>query len=131
MIPRFLLFNSVQLVGTIWPTYLISLLGQGVKSSVFLLIYYNYFGSYPASMDEAARIDGAGPIKIFFRIAIPMAKPALIVTYLFRSSGSGTIRCNCPSFRPEPLRRCRCIYNNLRNGLTSYTRLLASAPGAR
>ncbi len=83
MIPRFLLFNSVQLVGTIWPTYLISLLGQGVKSSVFLLIYYNYFGSYPASMDEAARIDGAGPIKIFFRIAIPMAKPALIVTYLF------------------------------------------------
>ena len=83
MIPRFLLFNSYKLVGTIWPMYLITLFGQGVKSSVFLLIYYNYFGSYPKSIDEAARIDGAGPLRIFFSIAMPMAKPALVVTYLF------------------------------------------------
>lgn len=83
MIPRFLLFNSYKLVGTIWPMYLITLFGQGVKSSVFLLIYYNYFGSYSKSIDEAARIDGAGPLRIFFSIALPMAKPALVVTYLF------------------------------------------------
>ena len=82
-IPRFLLFNTYGLVGTIWPMYLICLLGQGIKSSVFLLIYYNYFGSYPKAMDEAAKIDGAGPWKIFFRIALPMAKPALVLTYLF------------------------------------------------
>lgn len=83
MIPRFLLFNSYKLVGTVWPMYLITLFGQGVKSSVFLLIYYNYFGSYSKSIDEAARIDGAGPLRIFFSIALPMAKPALVVTYLF------------------------------------------------
>ena len=83
MIPRFLLFNSYKMVGTIWPMYLITLFGQGVKSSVFLLIYYNYFGSYSKSIDEAARIDGAGPLRIFFSIAMPMAKPALVVTYLF------------------------------------------------
>ena len=82
-IPRFLLFNTYKLVGTIWPMYLICLLGQGIKSSVFLLIFYNYFSSYPKAMDEAAKIDGAGPWKIFFRIAIPMAKPALVLTYLF------------------------------------------------
>ena len=82
-IPRFLLFNAYKLVGTIWPMYLICLLGQGIKSSVFLLIFYNYFGSYPKAMDEAAKIDGAGPWKIFFRIALPMAKPALVLTYLF------------------------------------------------
>lgn len=82
-IPRFLLFNTYKLVGTIWPMYLICLLGQGIKSSVFLLIFYNYFSSYPKAMDEAAKIDGAGPWKIFIRIAIPMAKPALVLTYLF------------------------------------------------
>ena len=48
MIPRFLLFNTYQMIGTIWPIYLISALGQGVKSSVFLLIYYNFFNSYQA-----------------------------------------------------------------------------------
>lgn len=83
MIPRFLLFNSYKMIGTIWPVYLISLLGQGVKSSVFLLIYYNFFNSYPKSLDEAARLDGAGPLKIFFRIALPMARPAIVLTYLF------------------------------------------------
>ena len=83
MIPRFLLFNTYQMIGTIWPIYLISALGQGVKSSVFLLIYYNFFNSYPKSLDEAAKIDGAGPVKVFFKIALPMAKPALVLTYLF------------------------------------------------
>ena len=83
MIPRFLLFNSYQMIGTVWPVYLISALGQGVKSSVFLLIYYNFFNSYPKSLDEAAKIDGAGPVKVFFKIALPMVKPALVLTYLF------------------------------------------------
>ena len=83
MIPRFLLFNTYQMIGTIWPIYLISALGQGVKSSVFLLIYYNFFNSYPKYLDEAAKIDGAGPVKVFFKIALPMAKPALVLTYLF------------------------------------------------
>lgn len=83
MIPRFLMFNSYQMIGTIWPVYLISALGQGVKSSVFLLIYYNFFNSYPKSLDEAAKIDGAGPVKVYFKIALPMVKPALVLTYLF------------------------------------------------
>lgn len=83
MIPRFLLFNSYKMIGTIWPMYVISGLGQGVKSSLFLLVYYNYFASYPKSLDEAAKIDGANGVKIFFKIAIPMAMPAIIVTYLF------------------------------------------------
>ena len=83
MIPRFLLFNSYKMIKTIWPIYIISILGQGVKSSVFLLIYYNFFSTYPKSLDEAAKIDGAGPVTIFLKIALPMAKPAIVLTYLF------------------------------------------------
>ena len=83
MIPRYLLFNSYRLIGTIWPTYLISALGQGIKSSVFLLVYYQFFSSYPKSLDEAAQIDGAGRIRIFTRIALPMAVPAIVVCFLF------------------------------------------------
>ena len=83
VIPRYLMFNSYKMIGTILPTYLISILGQGIKSSIFLLVYYNFFSSYPKSLDEAARIDGAGRARVFLRIAIPMAKPAILVSFLF------------------------------------------------
>ncbi len=83
MIPRFLLFNSYKMIGTIWPVYLISILGQGIKSSIFLLVYYNFFSTYPRALDEAARIDGAGRFKVFIKIALPMAKPAIVVCFLF------------------------------------------------
>lgn len=83
VIPRYLLFNSQGMIGTIWPMFLISFLGQGVKSSVFLLVYYLFFSSYPKSLDEAAQIDGAGRLRIFCQIAVPMAIPAAVVCFLF------------------------------------------------
>lgn len=83
MIPRFLLFNSYGMVGTILPMYLITLLGQGIKSTIFLLVYYQFFTTYPKTLDEAAKIDGAGRLKIFYKIALPMAKPAIVVCFLF------------------------------------------------
>ena len=83
MIPRYLLFFNYKLVNTIWPSYLTAVLGQGIKSSIFLLLYYITFSSYPKSLDEAAEIDGAGKLKTFIRIAIPIAVPVIVVTFLF------------------------------------------------
>lgn len=83
LIPRYMLFNQYKLVNTIWPTMLTALGGQGVKSSVFLLVYYLFFSSYPKALDEAAMMDGAGSLRVFFQIAVPMAVPALVVTFLF------------------------------------------------
>ncbi len=83
LIPRYLLFFGWGLNGTIWPTYLISFLGQGIKSSLFLLVYYQFFASYPKSLDESAQIDGAGRLRVFFTIAIPLAVPAIVVCFLF------------------------------------------------
>ena len=83
LIPRYLMFNAYKLTNTIWPVYIISALGQGVRSSIFLLVYYQFFATIPKSLDEAAQIDGASPWRVFVKIAIPMAIPAMIVTFLF------------------------------------------------
>jgi multiple sugar transport system permease protein len=83
MIPRYLLFFGWGLNGTIWPTYLISFMGQGIKSSLFLLVYFQFFSAYPKSLDEAAQIDGAGRFRVFLTIALPMAIPAIVVCFLF------------------------------------------------
>ena len=48
-----------------------------------MIIYIAGLQAVPEDMLEAARIDGAGPLKVFFKIALPMAKPALVLTYLF------------------------------------------------
>ena len=132
MIPRFLLFNSVQLVGTIWPTYLISLLGQGVKSSVFLLIYYNYFGSYPASMDEAARIDGAGPHQNLLSY-LPFRWPNRRSSYVFvfvHLDLNDTVQ--LPQFSTGAVTTAADASTTICGTYTYiYSRLLASAPGAR
>ncbi|MBZ5640681.1 MAG: sugar ABC transporter permease [Acidobacteriia bacterium] len=42
-----------------------------------------YFDTIPKELEESARIDGAGPATVFFRIILPLAKPAVAVTALF------------------------------------------------
>jgi arabinogalactan oligomer/maltooligosaccharide transport system permease protein len=42
-----------------------------------------YFDTIPVALEEAAMIDGCGPIQSFVRIALPLARPALAVTMLF------------------------------------------------
>jgi arabinogalactan oligomer/maltooligosaccharide transport system permease protein len=42
-----------------------------------------YFDTLPRELEEAARIDGAGPWRIFFQIILPLAKPGIAVTALF------------------------------------------------
>ena len=83
MVPRYVLFKNYGFAGTPLPSLIPALLGQGIKSAVFILIFFQFFSSYPKALDEAAEIDGAGKFKIFRSIAIPMAGPAILVALLF------------------------------------------------
>lgn len=83
LIPRYVLYNQYGILNTVFPQYLPALLGQGIKSTVFILMYYMVFSSYPKAFDEAASIDGANRFKIFYKIAMPMAKSTSILTILF------------------------------------------------
>ena len=83
LIPRYVLYNQYGILNTVFPQYLPALLGQGIKSTVFILMYYMVFSSYPKAFDEAASIDGANRFKIFYKIALPMGKSTSILTILF------------------------------------------------
>ncbi|MBE5814747.1 MAG: carbohydrate ABC transporter permease [Clostridiales bacterium] len=83
-VPNFLLFNSFKMVdGTLKPFIITSILGQGFKSCLCILIFYNFHRQVPQSLIEAAEIDGAGHIKAYFQIAIPLSAAAIIVVTLF------------------------------------------------
>lgn len=83
MIPRYIMFHNYRMINTPFTSFLPAAFGQGIKGAIFILIFFQFFSSYPKSLDEAAEIDGAGRFKIFYRIAVPMAKPAIVVSILF------------------------------------------------
>lgn len=83
MIPTYVLYNNVGILGTLWAFVLPALLGNGLNSPIFILIFYQFFKQVPKVLMEAAAIDGAGHFKAFVRIAVPSAAPAIITVVLF------------------------------------------------
>lgn len=83
VIPRYILFNQLGLLGSIAAYAIPAGLGQGINSAIFILIFYQTFKTIPISLVEAARLDGAGEFKIFTNIGLPIGSSAFIITFLF------------------------------------------------
>lgn len=82
--PNYLLFQNLKMTdGTVKPFVVLALLGQGFKSVLCILIFFNFHRQVPKSLIEAAEIDGAGHIKAYFRIAIPLSMAAIVCVTLF------------------------------------------------
>ncbi len=79
-IPRYVLYHSYGFLDTVFPFYLPAAFGQGLKSAIFILIFYQFFVSYPKALDEAAEIDGCSKFRIFYQIALPTATPAVVLS---------------------------------------------------
>ena len=60
-----------------------SLLGQGIQSTFFILIFFQFFRLIPKQIEESAYLDGATSFDIFIRIALPMAVPAFIIAFTY------------------------------------------------
>jgi multiple sugar transport system permease protein len=78
-----LTYRELGLLGDIKALILPALLGQGYKSAIFILIFYQTFISLPKALEEAARLDGATNLQIFTRIALPTAVPAYLISIIF------------------------------------------------
>jgi multiple sugar transport system permease protein len=83
MMPTYLLYKKYDLLGSLSTFIYPALVGQGLKSALFILIFYQFFKKLPVVLEEAAQLDGASHVKIFYKIAVPMAVPAFIIVFLF------------------------------------------------
>lgn len=84
-IPRFLLFRELGLVDGFGPLVLPTILGG---APFFVFLFRQYFLSLPPELDEAARLDGAGPWRIYWSIGLPLAKPMLATVAIFTFLGA-------------------------------------------
>jgi multiple sugar transport system permease protein len=80
MVPLFTLFRAMGWVNTYLPLILPSFFG--VPFFIFLL--RQFFLTIPKDLSEAAKVDGANELVIFFRVVLPLAKPALAAIALFQ-----------------------------------------------
>jgi len=77
--PMFLLFSWIGWIGSLKPLWVPAFFAGAFN--VFML--RQFFMGIPKDLDEAARIDGCGNWGIFWRIILPLSKPALAVVALF------------------------------------------------
>ncbi len=83
LIPKFLVLNTLGIYNT-YPALIVPLLTDA--AGVFIM--KQFFESIPISVEEAARVDGAGTFRTFWSVVLPMARPALITITILSFQGS-------------------------------------------
>jgi ABC-type glycerol-3-phosphate transport system permease component len=78
LIPTYLLFSRYGLVGSYLPWVLWG--AAGTPYTIFL--YRQFFSGLPKELEEAAIIDGAGRIRIFVQIFLPLSRPLLVTAFV-------------------------------------------------
>ncbi|MET0673403.1 MAG: carbohydrate ABC transporter permease [Microbacterium pygmaeum] len=83
LIPKFLVINQLGMYDS-YAGMIVPLLVDA--AGVFIM--KNFFESIPVSVEEQARIDGAGTFRVFWSVVLPMARPALITIIILSFQGS-------------------------------------------
>jgi len=76
-------WGKVNILNTDWPFYLQAFFGTGIRSGLYIYIARQFFRGMPVELEEAATVDGCGPLRTYFRIMLPNAGSVLIVIARF------------------------------------------------
>ena len=81
IIPLYRMFDTLGLVDTHWPLILIPTLGAPSVLATFIM--RQFFITLPGELEEAGRVDGLGRFGLFWRICLPLARPAIGAVAIF------------------------------------------------
>jgi multiple sugar transport system permease protein len=80
LVPQYVLFLSIGWVDTILPLVVPKFLAV---DAFFIFLMVQFFRGLPSELDEAARMDGCGPWRIYWRIIMPLSTPVLATAAIF------------------------------------------------
>ena len=75
--------KTINLRGNMLPYLMMCLTCQGLKNGLYIFMIRQFFMGFPFELEEAAYVDGCGPLKTFIRIMVPGAKPIITSCFLF------------------------------------------------
>ncbi|WP_327313849.1 carbohydrate ABC transporter permease [Streptomyces sp. NBC_01235] len=80
LIPQYVMFQKLELINTYVPL----LLGKYLATEAFFVfLMVQFMRNLPRELDEAARLDGCGHLRIYWSIVLPLCRPALITSAIF------------------------------------------------
>lgn len=74
--------TGIPLINTVTPMALASIMGQGFNAGLFIYLYRQSYKSMPKELEDAAYLDGCGPIRAFTDIMFINSSPIMLVTFL-------------------------------------------------
>lgn len=84
---RFVFFGvgkaTVNLLDSYWPLYILAFTGTNIKNGLYIYLMREFFRTMPGNLEEAAYIDGCGPIQAFLRVMVPNARGMMTTVFLF------------------------------------------------
>ncbi|MBB6671609.1 carbohydrate ABC transporter permease [Cohnella nanjingensis] len=80
IIPMFVEYKELHWINTYLPMIVPSFFAHGLRGALFVFIFRQFFRGLPVELEDAARVDGCGVFKTFFRIVVPIVTPPLLVT---------------------------------------------------
>lgn len=80
IVPQYAIFKEFGWINTILPLVVPKFLAT---EAFFIFLMVQFMRSIPRQLDEAARLDGAGPYRIFWYVILPLTRPALITSAIF------------------------------------------------
>ncbi|MEU4428232.1 carbohydrate ABC transporter permease [Actinoplanes sp. NPDC024001] len=78
MVPQFKEFAALQLLNTYWAVIL-----PQVPAAIAVFIFKQFFDGVPHELDEAARVDGAGFFRTYWRVVLPLSRPVVAAVAIF------------------------------------------------
>lgn len=80
---RLIMGEPLNLVSTPVALYLQAFFCNGIRAGVFILLFRQFFRGLPKELEDAAYLDGCGPVKTFIKVMIPNAKTSFLTVFIF------------------------------------------------
>ena len=79
---KFTTVTGIPMINTLLPTTISALFAQGLKSGLFIYLFRQSYKSMPPELEDAAYLDGCGPVGSFVRIMLPNSGAILLVSFI-------------------------------------------------
>lgn len=79
IVPEYLVYSNLGWLNTYMPLIIPSWLGYGLNGALYIFVFRQFYLGFPKSVEEAAKVDGCGFLKVFFKIVFPVSKSSYVV----------------------------------------------------